>query len=66
MLLIQMIISLIGRAKRFHMKNVFDKFTELLEERFDSNIHTTEDSVRYTFFLALLNSGYCKHTDIIL
>jgi len=34
-----------------------DRFVHLMRERFESNVFTTEDSVRYTFFAALLNSG---------
>lgn len=48
------------------MKSVFDVFAKLLEERLKNEIFTTEDSVRYTFFLALIENGFCKHTDILL
>lgn len=48
------------------MRPVFDDFVKLLEERLMNEAFTTEDSVRYTFFLVLIESGYCKHTDIVL
>lgn len=48
------------------LKPVFANFAQLLDERLRDQVFTTEDSVRYTFFLALIESGYCKHTDIIL
>lgn len=48
------------------MRPIFDNFAKLLEERLRNGVFTTEDSVRYTFFLALLEAKYCKHTDIIL
>jgi hypothetical protein len=48
------------------MKPIFEAFARLLEERLTAETFTTEDSVRYTFFLALTENGYCKHTDILL
>lgn len=39
------------------MIEVFREFGRLLEERFRREVVTTEDSVRYTFFAALLESG---------
>ncbi|MEM7206488.1 MAG: hypothetical protein AAF434_01565 [Pseudomonadota bacterium] len=39
------------------MIEVFEIFGRLLEDRFRLDVITTEDSVRYTFFAALLNSG---------
>ncbi len=39
------------------MIEVFEEFGRLLEERFRREVITTEDSVRYTFFAALLKSG---------
>ena len=48
------------------MKEIFQVFSALIDERLSTKVFTTEDSVRYTFFLALLESGFCKHTDILL
>ena len=48
------------------MRPIFGSFTRLLEERLAAETFTTEDSVRYTFFLTLIENGYCKHTDILL
>ncbi|HKO13415.1 MAG TPA: hypothetical protein VJV22_15680 [Acidobacteriaceae bacterium] len=45
---------------------VFQRFAELLAERFATGIYSTEDAVRYTFFLALLEAGGYEHTDISL
>ena len=36
---------------------VFEGFAELLATRLRRNVHTTEDSVRYSFFLAMTNAG---------
>jgi hypothetical protein len=38
------------------MNRVFEEFGRLLDERFSRDVVTTEDSVRYTFFAALLNA----------
>ena len=38
----------------------------MLKERFNAKVATTEDSVRYTFFYALLSSGACDHTYVII
>ena len=48
------------------MQDAFVQFAEMLTERIALKIYTTEDSVRYTFFAALLNTGTCKHTDVVL
>lgn len=55
------------------MKSKFDKqitevfccFSEFLSVRFGKGVLTTEDSIRYTFFAALLNAGL-KPEEIIL
>ena len=39
------------------MNTVFETFADLLDRRFGTAIPTTEDSVRYTFFAALLQVG---------
>lgn len=43
-----------------------DLFVSLLDERLSTGVFTTEDSVRYTFFHALLRTEVCQHTDVIL
>ena len=48
------------------MREVFKSFANLLNERFASGVYTTEDSVRYTFFCALLSNSICEHKDIVL
>lgn len=48
------------------MNAVLQVFSSLIDERLSSGVFTTEDSVRYTFFLALLEAKFCKHTDIVL
>lgn len=48
------------------MRSILDSFTKLLEERLTNEVFTTEDAVRYTFFLTLIENRYCKHTDILL
>lgn len=45
---------------------VFECFATLLEERLRTEVFTTEDSLRYTFFLALTTIGYCQHFEIVL
>ena len=45
---------------------IFKQFSTLLGERFALGVFTTEDSIRYTFYTALLSSGGLKHTDVIL
>ena len=44
---------------------VLQKFSELIKTRLETNVHTTEDSVRFTFFAALLNEGI-KPEEVIL
>ncbi|MCM3471023.1 hypothetical protein [Brevibacillus borstelensis] len=49
------------------MDGIIKKFTNLLSERFNYNdLHTTEDTVRYTFFASLLANEYIKPHEIIL
>ncbi len=48
------------------MRSIFADFAELLDQRLNGDVFTTEDSVRYTFFLALLKNSFCQHTDIVL
>ncbi len=42
-----------------------DRFVHLLAERLERGVLTTEDSVRYTFFAAMLESGTRPH-DVVL
>ncbi len=48
------------------MNNIFTIFANLLEDRLTLGVYTTEDSVRYTFFQALTQTGNYQHTDIVL
>ena len=48
------------------MDQVFSLFSGLLAERLRSDVFTTEDSVRHTFVHALLSSGFCSHTDVVM
>lgn len=48
------------------MREAIEVFANLLNERLAVGAYTTEDSVRYTFFHALLSSGVCSHTDVVL
>lgn len=47
------------------MQAIFQDFSKELEKRFSFSIYTTEDSVRYTLFYCLAQSGY-KPIDIVL
>lgn len=47
------------------MKIIFEAFASLLDERIAARTHTTEDSVRYTLFAALLENGSCAK-DVVL
>lgn len=47
------------------MQKIFQDFTREIGERLSSGIHTTEDSIRYTFFYCLTQSGYSP-ADILL
>ncbi len=48
------------------LADTFKQFSTLLGERLGLGVFTTEDSIRYTFYTALLSSGGLKHTDVIL
>lgn len=48
------------------MKEVVELFATLLDQRLKARVFTTEDSIRYTYFHALLSSRFCQHTDIVL
>ncbi|MEQ6886227.1 hypothetical protein [Salicola sp. Rm-C-2C1-2] len=47
------------------MIKIFEYFADLLDERFKRGVVTTEDSVRYTFFAALLDSGIKPHEVVL-
>ena len=48
------------------MNVVFEQFGEMLESRLAGGVFTTEDSVRYTFFAALLEAGSLRPEHVIL
>lgn len=45
---------------------ILDRFAELLHARLESDAFTTEDSVRYTFFAALLEKGGIECHNVIM
>jgi len=44
---------------------VFEQFTSFLNERLTKGLHTTEDSVRYSFFAALMQSEGVSPSDVV-
>lgn len=48
------------------IENTLHQFSKLLEKRFQKEIFTTEDSIRYTFFHCLVNYAKLLPSDIIL
>ena len=48
------------------MKEIFQDFINSISERFVLDVFTTEDSIRYTFFLSLIIKGGYKPAEIIL
>jgi len=48
------------------MEEILSEFSSLLKERLSKKIYTTEDSVRYTFFAALLMKTNIAPHEIIL
>jgi hypothetical protein len=48
------------------LRATLERFDELLQERLNAEVFTTEDSIRYTFFHALIEAGYCKLVEVIL
>lgn len=48
------------------MEHVLAEFSRLLKERLRRGVHTTEDSVRYTFFAALLRSASIDPHEVVL
>lgn len=49
-----------------HINNALETFGDLLETRILSNVFTTEDSIRYTFFAALLRQSDLQPEDVVL
>jgi hypothetical protein len=47
------------------LDKVFEDFSALLTRRFDRRVPTTEDSIRYTFFAALMNTGFQPEQVVI-
>jgi hypothetical protein len=47
------------------MIEILEKFADLLDARFKHEVVTTENSVRYTFFGALLDSGVKPHEVVL-
>ena len=47
-------------------KNIYKSFNEILKKRLQNNVFTTEDSVRYSFFAALLRQPSFDPNDIIM
>ena len=47
-------------------ENVYKAFNEILKNRLQNNVFTTEDSVRYSFFVALLLERSFDPNDIIM
>ena len=48
------------------MKDIFAEFAQLLRKRFEQGVYTTEDSIRYTFFAALLAKSDLEAQDVVL
>lgn len=48
------------------LRPAIDAFASLLETRIDRGVFTTEDSIRYTFFAALLSQTSLRPEDIVL
>lgn len=46
-------------------EKVFEQFFTLLTKRFERRVPTTEDSIRYTFFAALMNAGFQPEQVVI-
>ena len=49
-----------------NLQTAFDKFSELLNERFEKKIFTKEDPIRYTFFYAITNELELLPHEILL
>ncbi len=47
------------------LEDVFATFAGMLRTRFERGVHTTEDSIRYTFFAALLTQPTIKPHEVV-
>ena len=47
------------------LEDVFATFAGMLRTRFERGVHTTEDSIRYTFFAALLTQPNIKPHEVV-
>jgi hypothetical protein len=50
----------------FPVTRILVKFTRLLQERLENDHQMTEDTLRYTMFLAIVQAGKIHHTRIAL
>jgi hypothetical protein len=48
------------------IQKVFQTFSELIHSRLKNGVYTTEDSIRYTFFAALLRETELRPEDVVL
>ena len=48
------------------INEIFEYFTDLVQDRFLKNVYTTEDSIRYTLFYCLTMRSQFHPSDIIL
>lgn len=48
------------------LEQVIESFCDLLRSRLEKDVFTTEDSIRYTFFAALLGVGGLRPEEIVL
>ena len=55
-----------NHAMKMFLENIIKRFSDLLFSRLDKDVFTTENSVRYTFFAALQESGQFQPVDAIL
>jgi hypothetical protein len=55
-----------GGGGHMGLQGAFAEFGRLLAERLSLGALTTEDTIRYTFYLALMSQGGVRHTDVTL
>lgn len=48
------------------IREVWVEFSSMLEKRLNNDLHTSEDSVRYTFFCALVRKGNVEPYELVL
>lgn len=51
---------------RIGFEESYTRFSELLDQRFTTGVHTTEDSVRYTFFAAMMEKTTIQPHKVVL